>query len=199
MLDFRKISLASQLDRVESGEIELREFDFWYAKHHLARPAYLAMEEMKQQIGDSDPELLNIINKPVRKMAARSLEDTRELWSKMLYRPEPFDVPESLKNTIDSSHFVLSEGDPVMVRVDLDADGQYEYLLLVVHEYGLGFTQFYHLTDRGWNAGGVGHAAWNRKSGEVRDLIKNGDVELVDPRYKHVEIGGVRLKPVTNE
>ena len=47
LLDFRKISLGSQLNRVDSGEIELREFDFWYARNHLARPGYLALEQMK--------------------------------------------------------------------------------------------------------------------------------------------------------
>ena len=39
LLDFRSISLASQFRRVDTGEIDLRDFDFHYARHHLARPA----------------------------------------------------------------------------------------------------------------------------------------------------------------
>jgi hypothetical protein len=49
VLDFRKLSMASQLARVEAGEIELREFDFLYARSHLARPGYLALTELKAQ------------------------------------------------------------------------------------------------------------------------------------------------------
>jgi len=90
LLDFRKISLASQLNRVDSGEIELREFDFWYTKNNLARAGYLAMEKMKQEVGDSDPELLNLINNPVNRWGAQRLRSAEDMWASMLYRPESF-------------------------------------------------------------------------------------------------------------
>ena len=79
LLDFRKLSLKSQLNRVEAGEIELREFDFWYTKQHLARPGYLAMEEMKEQVGDSDPELLELINNPVNKWQAQRMRSNDDM------------------------------------------------------------------------------------------------------------------------
>ena len=199
LLDFRKISLSSQLNRVDSGEIELKEFDFWYAKHHLVRPGYLAMEDMKQEIGDSDPELLDMIENPVRKARAQGIGISDELWAEMVYRPEAFEVPQRLKDLIDNSYIGTDAGDLMMVEVDLDGDGQSEYLLLVLQEYGIGFSQFYYLTDKGWKSGHLGHAAWTHEAGEVKRLIKEGDIALVDPPYKHVEIGGVRLKPVTNE
>ena len=57
LLDFRKISLASQLRMVESGEKEWHAFDFWYTKHHLARPGYLAMQQIKQEIAELKAEI----------------------------------------------------------------------------------------------------------------------------------------------
>ena len=93
ILDFRKISLKSQLNHVEAGEIELKEFDFWYTKENLARPGYLAMEEMKKQVGDSDPELLELISNPVNTWQAQIMRNNEDMWAEMLYRPEPFDVP----------------------------------------------------------------------------------------------------------
>ena len=86
-----------------------------------------------------------------------------------------------------------------MFQIDLDDDGQSEYLLFLLHDYGITVAQFYHLTEKGWQAGNLHHTAWNRSGDAVPDLIKNGEIELVDPRFKHIEIGGVLLKPITND
>ncbi len=47
LLDFRAISARSQLDRVESGKIDLAQFDFRYVARELARPGYLAAEQLR--------------------------------------------------------------------------------------------------------------------------------------------------------
>ncbi|GBF31172.1 hypothetical protein MnTg04_01126 [bacterium MnTg04] len=198
LLDFRKISVNSQLNRVESGEIELKDFDFWYAKNQLARPGYLALEEIKQEIGDSDPELLRMVNNPVNKTRGRGVRSAEEMWAAMVYRPEPFDVPQSLKSFIDSSYAVAYSGDPVMFKVDLDDDGQSEYLLLLVTEYGIGYSQFYYLADKGWLAGDLHYARSIYGNGVARDAIRNGEIVLIDRRFKHLKIGDVLLQPVEN-
>ena len=92
---------------------------------------------MKREIGDSDPELLQIINNPVNMMYARRMRSSEDMWGAMLYRPEPFDVPRSLKHIIDRSYVAMNEGEPVMFHIDLDDDGQSEYLLLMLHDYGI--------------------------------------------------------------
>jgi len=198
ILDFRKISLNSQMNRVDAGQIELEEFDFWYAKQHLARPGYLAMEEMKRQVGDSDPDLLELINNPVNKWGAQRMRAADEMWAEMLYRPEPFDVPGGLKGFIDKQYFGTTEGDPVMVQVDLDGDGQSEYLLFLLQEFGIAYSQFYYLTDTGWKGGILNHPGWRYGGKEVHEMIKNGDIVIVDPRFKHLEIGGVHMQPSSN-
>ena len=194
ILDFRKISLNSQMNRVDAGQIELEEFDFWYAKQHLARPGYLAMEEMKRQVGDSDPDLLELINNPVNKWGAQRMRGAEEMWAEMHYRPEPFDVPSKLKNFIDRQYYGTTEGDPVMIQVDLDADGKNEYLLFLLRDYGIAYSQFYYLTDEGWRDGNLTHAGSNYGD-EVREMLKNGDISIVDPRFKDLKIGDVLLQP----
>ena len=198
ILDFRKISLNSQMNRVDAGQIELEEFDFWYAKQHLARAGYLAMEEMKRQVGDSDPDLLELINNPVNKWGAQRMRAADEMWAEMLYRPEPFDVPGGLKGFIDKQYFGTTEGDPVMVQVDLDGDGQSEYLLFLLQEFGIAYSQFYYLTETGWKGGILNHPGWRYGGKEVHEMIKNGDIVIVDPRFKHLEIGGVHMQPSSN-
>ncbi len=195
LLDFRKISLKSQLNRVEAGEIELKEFDFWYTKNNLVRPGYLAMEEMKQDIGGSDPELLDLISNPVNKWQAQRMRNNEDMWAEMVYRPEPFDVPEGLNNFIAKQYFGGEHGESVMFQVDLDDDGQNEYLLFLLQDHGIAYSQFYYLTDDGWNAGILNHPGWRYGGDEVHDMIKNGDFVIVDPRFKHLQIGDVLLQP----
>jgi hypothetical protein len=131
-------------------------------------------------------------------MYARRMRSSGDMWGAMLYRPEPFDVPRSLKNIIDRSYVAMNQGEPVMFQIDLDDDGQSEYLLLMLHDYGIRNSQFYHLTEKGWQAGNVFHAGWNYDDAAA-DLIRKGEIKLVDPRFKHLEVGGVLLKPFTSE
>jgi len=199
VLDFRKISLSSQLGRVESGEIELQDFDFWYTKQHLVRPGYLAMQKMKQDIGDSDPQLLSRIENPVRRAFAVSLEQSEKMWANMQYRPEPFEVPDALKAIMGTSSRPMTRTDPLLVRADLNDDGQYEYLLLSIHDYGVGFSQFYYLTDAGWQTGQLQNTAWQQNRDGVKELLESGEIEVVEPRFKNIEIGGIVLRPLPNQ
>jgi hypothetical protein len=198
VLDFRKISLSSQLGMVESGETELRDFDFWYTKQHLARPGYLAMEKMKQDVGTSNPELLARIEKPVRLGFAVSLENSERMWARMQYRPEPFEIPAALKPMVEANGRTVVSTDLVMIRADLDEDGQDEYLLLSLHDFGIGFTQFYYLTNAGWQSGLLQSSPWQRNREGARELIETGEMTTVEPRFKDLDVGGVVLRPLPN-
>ena len=183
------------MNRVDAGQIELEEFDFWYAKQHLARPGYLAMEEMKREVGDSDPDLLELINNPVNRWGAQRMRAAEEMWAEMSYRPELFDVPDELKGFIGRQYYGTTEGDPVMIQVDLDADGQNEYLLFLLRNYGIAYSQFYYLTDEGWRDGNLAYAGSTYGGGEMRKMLKDGDISIVDPRFKDLKIGDILLQP----
>ncbi len=195
VLDFRKISLNSQMNRVDAGQIELEEFDFWYAKQHLARPGYLAMEEMKREVGDSDPDLLDLINNPVNRWGAQRMRAAEKMWAEMLYRPEPLDVPAKLKSFISRQYFGTTEGDLVMIQVDLDADGQNEYLLFLLRNYGIAHAQFYYLTEEGWKDGILNHPGNRHARDAVKEMLKSGEISIVDPRFKDLRIGDIFLQP----
>ncbi len=197
LLDFRKISLASQLARVDSGEVPLAEFDFWYARNHLARPGYLAMEEIRAEIGDSDPELVALIDEPVppaHRHAAGSL-DSAAFWAGVVYRPEPFEVPVALKALIERAVPPVEGHVPVLIRVDLDGDGTDEYALLLVGERAPSFTQFYFREGGRWLAGHLNFRI-DTVEGFDRERVLEGEITLTAPRYRNLEIGGVELQPV---
>lgn len=195
VLDFRRISLNSQLHRVEAGKMELREFDFWYAKRHLARPGYLAMEEMKKEVGDSDSALLELIKNPVDSWNARRMQNAQDMWANMIYRPEPFEVPENLKSLINQQRWVGNGSEAVIFQLDLDADGQSEYVLLGMEDPGITYSQFFYLTDDGWKVGVLPHPGYRYRDEEVHDMIRTGEIVIVEPRFKHLRIGDVQLQP----
>ena len=196
LLDFRKISLASQLERVETGEIELADFDFWYAKTHLARPGYLAMEAMKTDIGDSDPELVAAIANPTRQFNALSANAIDAVWEKMIYRPEPFTVPLELRRVIEAHFGFNRDADTVLVQTDLDDDGAYEYALLMLTRNtptAIMNAQLFHRDESGWNASYLNHAYRGNES--LREQVLNGEISLREPKYKNIDIGGIVLRP----
>lgn len=197
-LDFRKISLASQLKRVDSGEIPLSEFDFWYARQHLARPGYLAMEQMKADIGDSDPDLVAEIDNPTRRFAVLSAIDTQAMWREMTYRPAPFDVPADLRRIIETSFSLTGNFQPVLFQVDPNEDGSAEYILLLVADSSPGFlnAQFFYRDNDRWQSSYLPQVIRDR--GDLRERILEGEIVLKDPEYKNIEIGGIELHPRPN-
>lgn len=198
-LDFRKISLASQLARVEAGEIDLREFDFYYAKNHLGRPGYLAMQEMKASIGDSDPYLLSMIENPTWRSASTSQEARDSAWADITYRPAPFDVPAKLKPLIFDDALLKNTQETMLIQIDLDGDGDFEYVRVSTHEHGLRNTQFYFWTDEGWQAGGLRYSVQNQDYDALWDQLNDKKIELVEPRFKYIKIGNIWLKPILDD
>ena len=147
LLDFRPIALASQFARVERGEIEIHDFDFYYARQHLARPAWLRMQAMLVEVEDSDPRLAGLIREP--RPSRTPVADAADLWERLVYRPEPFDVPEDLRPFIESS-YAASYDNLVLVAADLNQDQTLEYVLIETSEFDVLWAEgFYRRTTNG--------------------------------------------------
>lgn len=195
VLDFRKISLASQVARVESGEVELRDFDFAYAHRVLARPGHLALQEMKEQVAASDPDLAERIENPgyagIRRQQAPDV-----WWSRVVYRPEPFEVPADLRRQIADEHSLYAGADPVLIRIDLDEDGRDEYALIVLYRadasgtYGYSSATVYFRQGDQWVAATA--SLWDEAQNAAG--IKSGDLALEQPRFGNLRIGDAVLE-----
>ena len=195
LLDFRSMSLASQLARVEAGEIELREFDFHYAKHHLARPGYLEMQSLIAQFNDSDPKLAQSIREPVRQVLRKT--QTNELWNRMVFRPEPFEAPPGLLEAIGQSGPGQPESydDFVLLRIDLDADGVPEYVLLAKErDYDDVDAWRYSRDSDAW----VSQRLYLRhdfvEDADLAQTLRNGEIELVVPRFRNLNVGELQFR-----
>lgn len=192
LLDFRRISTASQFARVEAGTLELREFDFYYARRHLARPAHLKMQELAESLENSDPELAQAIRNPNRS-GAESARASRVFWERVVYRPEPFEVPEKLRSTVETSlgpSTILDRGNPtVLLRVDLDDDSESEFVLIADINTGYKKGYVFYRDGEEWRRKILswGHSR-SQESATPFDLRRD-PIGTADPRFRDLTIG----------
>lgn len=220
VLDFRAISTRSQLARVESGEIDAAQFDFQYVRRELARPGHLAAEQLVAGLGfdprDREPDVVppGPKNEPGTGsgggMVFRASPDDvpdRDFWADVSFRPEPFAVPDGVREAIDREAYIAYRIEqPILVRTELDRNSdRAEYLLL-----GLDRVEFpgwrelppsvsflplaYAIVDPGDGWKFVTLFESNGRAGSdnpeaVLGRLRNAPIDPVRPRYDHVRIG----------
>lgn len=202
LLDFRKISLASQLGRVEAGEIELREFDFHYAWRVLARPAYLKMQALIAENEAEDPQLAEIIEQASRDEALSA--PAAVPWQRMAYRPAPFELPPAVRSSLESRFAegvddgLLSffhYGDPVLLRLDLNRDGAPEYVYLSSDpsdDYLFGLCLYQDGED--WRSLPMVLGQPIPKNADLAHILKNAEIGVADRTFQDLQIGELRLR-----
>ncbi len=206
VLDFRSISVASQLNRVESGEIELAELDFVYLKRQLARPGYLARQKLAEQVADTDPDLA----KRIIEGSNRALVGTTtDFWERVTYRPEEFAIPQDLRALINEvlmrPQFTgwrpdLSK-EPIFIRVDLNNDDGPEYVLIGANpnnRRAFGLCFFY--TGYTWVKHDITQVLPpfiidpETLDIDVLDALRHGNIETVAPTFQNLKIGELIMR-----
>ena len=187
LLDFRAISLASQFGRVESGEIDLRDFDFRYARERLARPGWLRLEALHAQYETTDPELVSRIRE-----GSRTPRDT-DMWDIVILRPEPFEVPASLREVAEREWSWNDDSTMVLLRVDMDADGRPEYAWLA-GDAGRSWGTLYRQRGDDWIRYTLdGTHGWDL---DIPEALRRGKVSPVEPELPDLEVGEIVFRPV---
>jgi len=216
LLDFRKISLASQQSRVERGEIALEDFDFYSTRENLGRPGWLWMRDLIEDNRESNPELAQLALEPVRHFEpGRHNEQPYDFVSgpgigdgfidfgqRAILRPGPFAIPETLGDAMQSSAAAtIARFDPeaqlYLFQADLNGDGSPEYILICSAGGMMVEATGYLLEDSG---------AWSqlpitlpRLTPEQNQSLADGPVEVIDPEFSHLRIGNVTLQVTPSE
>jgi len=195
LLDFRKISLSSQLARVDSGEVNIIDFDYIYAKENLARPGYLLIERLKSEIGDTNPELLMVLNNPYSKRRGDKQEHFQQFWEKLTYRPQHFELPGDLKAKIGQIQRQPHDN-YVLFRLDLNNDKQYEYALIKYNGRYSYRQEFYYFENDKWHYGLLkfNKATTNNNNISSKQLLED-NIQIVSPKFNSFKIGDMIFKP----
>lgn len=191
LLDFRTISLASQFARVERGDIEIHDFDFFYAREHLARPAWLRTQALLAEIGDSDSRLAELIRDPRPQRAP--LTDALDVWERVAYRPAPFDVPEDLRPFIESS-FAATHENVMLLEVDLNQDESPEYVVIGSAENRVLLAEGFYRQGGEWLSLNMPISGRPDAPGtDIESSLQSGTIEAVSPEFRHLRIGDVEF------
>jgi hypothetical protein len=140
VIDFRKLTVASQIERFERSNHDTEKLDIRYFKSDLARPGYLAIQEIKENAGASEAMLVTRINalyftKGIKnaalqqrnKMARAALLAAIQLPQ----GPAPSTLLEKVLDDLWSDRVRLSSVKGLLLLpIDLNEDGQQEYLLI---------------------------------------------------------------------
>ncbi len=205
MLDFRAISLASQWQRVEVGEVQLRDFDFDYASHHLARPGHQRMQALIAEHEATDPELVRIIQ--ASQHDARS--DRRDgddgddgtfddLWASLTYRPAHFEPPPGLREAVKASDFGRDSHrfiNPTLIRADFDKDGEFEYALLSQRDYDRDWVEFelFFRDGNAWKNQAMYGSKTTLDDIGIAKMLREGEIDVVPPRFNDLKVGELRF------
>jgi len=195
LLDLRKISLKSQLSRLESGEQDLENFDFLYIHRNLAKPGYLALESMKADWAETAPEKVDLMEKKLAGYNNRRMMSGDRFWEKLQLRPGDFGLPVELRQFISKNQHLLFIDNPTLIKTDLNGDGEAEYVLLGFHSGG-GMQAVYFLKESGlWRINNLQISSHFGRETINEDSIRSGEIRLEDPEFKHLFIGKLKFIP----
>lgn len=195
LLDFRKISLASQLQRVEQGKIAIDELDFRYFYRQLARPGYLALERIKAEYAESRPELVLKIEASdhiYRRYENSAIE--RETFSRSLRRFDDQPLPQGLEEALhlwakDNQWRFMDNSGLYLQPVDLNADGTDEYLLVTVGKHQT-YLELFVSGEKGWQQASLHQVSYrDDPDTPLPKLLEAGAVEVVPPGWQRLKIG----------
>lgn len=192
LLDFRKISLASQVARVEHGDLSWQQFDHFYALRNLGKPAYLLRQRLLSTVAANDAELRALVENPQPVGAAFAQEPSATFWATMVFRPDRFEVPDDLAPLVEQSVAPRDGLTPIMFKLDLNEDGLDEYVVLSLNDeivvHGIAFHRA--------PSGGDWQMRWlqNRQPPGAADAARTGDIRAIDPEFDDLEIGGLRFE-----
>ena len=198
LLDFRVLSMASQWQRVESGELAVREFDFHYAKENLARPGWLKMQALIAEYETADPSLAQMIREPEWQPPRLGRQAH---WQRMRYRPDSLAVPSGVRDTIDR----LMDGDwnsilgfPVqgadtLIGTDLNADGEEDYVLVRISGDNAAAVHVYAGGDGAWRSAVLVPRNRLPRGTDVRAMLRDGEIGSVERIVHDLKVGDLVL------
>lgn len=201
LLDFRRIALDSQLARLESGDVPVEAFDFGYLNRELGLPGDQALRALRERYAQSDPQVVMHIDHLLggATYETREQREQRKEAALMALGLKRDQVPASLwsilKQDLVSELRRQSVASVQLLPLDLDNNGNTDYLLVQHSPTDIDARLYYRVEDQWWSAR-MQMADSQRRRGVVAlpEDIQASDLELVSPRWQEVRVGEVRLE-----
>jgi hypothetical protein len=197
LLDFRKITVASQMQRLAAGQIEADDFDVYYFRNQLARPGYEALQTIQQNYAQSNPELVLRIEQLYADRKAPEVAFTKTRLLAAIKTPVD-EIPEALGEQLYKD---LNENDWAarnikkyyLLPLDANADGQEEYLYVQIFS-NYSYVHLYFYEEDKWQSQRYTTRFDKKKNQTIIEALDKADLNLFEPKWKDIELGGIRLR-----
>lgn len=203
LLDFRSITIHSQLERLELGQVAMDEFDYRYLASELGRDGYYALEALKSQPNVvNQPKIIELINIALKNSKTWSYGKQKLPFSTEkvldLLRVYPVDLspPESVLEQvyekINTGNSCVKGNYCYLISIGLGADAQPEYVFIDSRE-SWALVSIFQLTDDGNYQLIVTNSNNSLSRKEVKAAFDKGDFSVVKPRWNDLLIGKQRI------
>jgi len=187
LLDFRKISLASQIERTQLDGNQWANFDFGYSQEMLGRPGWLHSTNLIEEIGEDDPELAELIKNPPRRLLGAPFAQRANL---TLY-PGDLLVPAPLLPIIRSES--LGSTEQHIFPVQLKTDGSTQFLVASrLNESFVSLAIYYVISEDKWRRRELQSSDPIGTDDEVLSALIEGRYTIDAPEFNALRINGTR-------
>jgi hypothetical protein len=200
-VDFREITTASQVERLENGQVELDELDLNYFKNSLARPGYLALQAVKEEYQDIN----KLVVVKITNLYADSHEDVVESSKEEVLAAIEIisgEVSSELGNRIyrhltNKSWTLRNVSNLYLIETNLAVNGTSEYLLVQKMEHRTELYLF-HIKAAVWVKSQViqHDGGYGQYDTEFFDALKAGQIDEVEVVWKDFQIGGKKFRVI---
>lgn len=171
----------------------MESFDFSYFRRDLARPGYLALQQIKEQYRTSNPSVAARIQAMYaggNDIKTPAIEDFSKAIHVIGARPPDSLLTEIYKNETNAMWKVQQTQQYYLSSVDLDHDGNDEYLLIRQQGSYYANVTMYFMENKNWRSTSVRReeSAENLDALFYEELAK-GKIELRQPRWDKIKIG----------
>ncbi len=199
MLDFRKIVSQNQVSRLASGQVDIKDFDVYYFRRHLARPGYEALQTLMVTSGDTHPSLVLRIQALYQDPDKTTTSSLTQAQFKSAITVLTDEVPESLIETLyeealDSPWATGQTQAMYLSAVDANNDDELEFLWVTQRQSYVSM-RLYAYNDATWEARTI-TSGLDSKARRIRfiDALKSGQISVAQPKWLDLQVGEERLQ-----
>ncbi|QUI61439.1 DUF4153 domain-containing protein [Pseudoalteromonas sp. A22] len=196
LLDFRKITVMSQVSRFLQSNQQIDQLDTYYFANQLGKPGVEALEEIKRN--SSDAVLIKTIERALTAESAQP-EDV-DIWTNIeLLNVASDALPIEMKHAV-SAHVKQSPYAfqyavrTALFAIQLDKTEETEYLLLIEESHDTEIRLIY-LDDGKWQIAYFPLSKWAESDNKIIELLLQGQYRRISPRFDRLQIGEKTYKP----
>lgn len=193
LLDFKKITVASQLARLDRGELNYETFDYRYFHRQLARPGYQALQQIKQRAEKTSPATvlrINSLYSPVNGQPSKTSQDQLIAAINTIDATIPQSLETPIYQLLSKNNWRMKNNEAYhLVAIDMNKDDALDYILIEQRGHYNHLTLFY-LRDEQWQHVPLKPVASNQKlAKKLPDLLLQPGATSRAPEWQQLVIG----------